>query len=163
MPEVCKHCGVYLARPKSGKCRVCSVSPMTKKEIIEAREQAGLSGDSDGSSDESDGSGRRPKTKKKRYVSPVKDEHITAYFKIIAAEHGKRSWMKSRFHRNTARSKLESMLTRAAYDYELVPDDHEFGTSRATYVDGKRVEFVTLDELTVLMEERATLQSIGLL
>jgi hypothetical protein len=39
---LCSHCQLYIARPKTGKCIVCSASPLTKKEIKEARIKLGI-------------------------------------------------------------------------------------------------------------------------
>ena len=285
----CSHCQVYIARAKTGKCIVCSASPMTKKEIKEARikhgieepkperkapkskktklkpektgTQAGLFGasiDPNAASNEHrlevvneifnndlypasrDGSisfddaedvirkklnlkkrdtvniiddlidagflyepslgvvklnnppevsradkdaakkarrtARKKRThlnskrgtdgtlpKKVKYRSPVTETHITEYFKILTAEYGEKPWMESRHYRDMARSRLESMLSIADEDLSLVDNDYEFANGSYGDVDGKRVRFVTLDQMTDRLEDIGTLTSIGLL
>ncbi len=110
---------------------------------------------------QADKDGNMPK--KKRYKTPVSEDHVTEYFKILAAKHGEKDWMESRDTRDVARSRLEMMLLVAAETLELVDDDYDFSTGRGGEVDGIRVNFVTLDQMTKRLEDISTLTSIGLL
>jgi hypothetical protein len=55
------------------------------------------------------------------------------------------------------------MLSVAEEEVELVDDDYDFAKGRGKDVDGKRVVFVTLDQMTERLEDISTLTSIGLL
>jgi hypothetical protein len=103
------------------------------------------------------------KSRKKKVKSPVSDAHVTEFFKILAAEYGEKYWMKIDYYRGLGRSKLERMLSASQEDFELADDDHDFTNHRYGEVDGRRVRFVSLDEMTVILEDLSTLTSIGLL